>query len=222
MIKIIAIIPARRGSKRLPNKNIKLLGGIPLIAHSINFAKENHITKIVVSTDDDLIKQIAMQYGAEAMSRPKDLATDDSPTIDTLKQVMENVSGNYDYVVVLQPTNPLRPKNLLQEALERIKKGNLDSLLTVTKNEQKLGKITNGKFVPYNYALGQRSQDLEPLYCENGLLYIAKPSLILEGKLLGKNNLPLIVNNPYAKVDIDTQEDFDYAEYLFHKKNEKS
>jgi CMP-N-acetylneuraminic acid synthetase len=92
LIKIIAIIPARRGSKRLPNKNIKLLGGIPLIAHSINFAKENHITKIVVSTDDDLIKQIAMQYGAEAMSRPKDLATDDSPTIDTLKQVMENVS----------------------------------------------------------------------------------------------------------------------------------
>jgi CMP-N-acetylneuraminic acid synthetase len=218
LIKIIAIIPARSGSKRLPNKNIKLLGGIPLIAHSINFAKENHINKIVVSTDDDLIKEIALQYGAEVMDRPKYLATDDSPTIDSLKQVMENVSGNYDYVVVLQPTNPLRPKNLLQEALERIKKGNLDSLLTVTKNDQKFGKITNGKFVPYNYALGQRSQDVEPLYYENGLLYIAKPSLILEGKLLGENHLPFIVNNTCAKVDIDTQEDFDYAEYLFQKK----
>jgi len=216
-MKTIAIIPARGGSKRLPNKNITLLGGIPLIAHSINYAKENHIDKIVVSTDDDLIKEIALQYGAELMDRPKDLATDTSPTIDTLKQVMENVSGNYDYVVVLQPTNPLRPKKLLQEALEHLKKGNSDSLITVTRNEQKFGKIINDKFVPYNYAMGLRSQELEPLYYENGLLYIAKTQLILEGRLLGENHIPFTVNHPYAKVDIDTQEDFDYAEYLFDK-----
>lgn len=215
--KTITIIPARGGSKRLANKNILLLGGIPLIAHSIIYAKENHIDKIVVSTDDDLIKEIALQYGAEVMDRPKDLATDDSPTIDTLKQVMENVKGNYDYVVVLQPTNPLRPQNLLHEALKRMNEGNFDSLMTVTRNEQKFGKIINEKFVPYNYGIGQRSQDLEPLYYENGLLYIAKPSLILEGKLLGENHVPFIVNHPFAKVDIDTQEDFDYAEYLLHK-----
>ena len=66
-MKTIAIIPARGGSKRLPNKNIMLLDGIPLIAHSIHFAKENHIDKIVVSTDDAFIKEIALQYGAEAM-----------------------------------------------------------------------------------------------------------------------------------------------------------
>lgn len=190
-----------------------------MLAHSINFAKENKIDKIVVSTDDALIKEIALQYGAEVMDRPTALATDNSPTIDTLKQVMENVAGNYDYVVVLQPTNPLRPKNLLQEALKRMKEGNFDSLMTVTRNEQKFGKITNNKFVPYNYAIGQRSQELEPLYYENGLLYIVRPSLILEGKLIGENHLPFIVNHPYAKVDIDTQEDFDYAEYLFNKHN---
>ena len=217
MIKIIAIIPARSGSKRLPNKNIKLLSGIPLIVHSINYAKENHIDKILVSTDDVSIKEIALQYGAEVMDRPKDLATDDSPTIDTLKQVMENVSGNYDFVVVLQPTNPLRPKNLLQDALKSMKEGNFESLMTVSRNEQKLGEITNEKFVPFNYYIGQRSQELEPLYYENGLLYIAKPSLILEGKLLGVNHMPFIVNHPFAKVDIDIQEDFDYAEYLLNK-----
>ncbi len=216
-MKTIAIIPARGGSKRLPNKNVMLLEGIPLIAHSINFAKENHIDKIVVSTDDVFIKEIALQFGAEVINRPKNLATDNSPTIDTLKHVIENVSGNYDYVVLLQPTNPLRPNNLLQEAIKRMKEGNFDSLMTVTINEQKFGKITNDKFEPYNYTIGQRSQELDSLYYENGLLYIAKTSLILEGKLLGKNHVPFIVNNPYAKVDIDTQEDFEYAEYLFHK-----
>ncbi|MHB1105149.1 MAG: acylneuraminate cytidylyltransferase family protein [Lutibacter sp.] len=214
---IIAIIPARGGSKRLPNKNTILMGGIPLITHSINFAKENQVDKIVVSTDDASIKEIALQYGAELLDRTADLASDVSPTIDTLKHVMENVAGNYDYVVVLQPTNPLRPKNLLQEALKQMKEGNFDSLMTVTRNEQKLGKIINDKFVPYNYAIGQRSQDLEPLYFENGLLYIAKTPLILEGKLVGENHLPFIVNHPYANVDIDTQEDLDYAEYLFNK-----
>ena len=216
-MKIIAIIPARGGSKRLPNKNKMLLDGIPLLAHSIHFAKANDIDKIVVSTDDALIKEIALQYGAEVMDRPIALATDNSPTIDTLKHVMENVEGHYDYVVVLQPTNPLRPKNLLQEALKRMKEGHFDSLMTVSRNEQKFGKITNDKFVPFNYAIGQRSQDLEPLYFENGLLYIAKTTLILEGKLVGENHLPFIVNHPYAKVDIDTQEDFDYAAYLYDK-----
>lgn len=216
---IIVIIPARGGSKRLPNKNTKLLGGIPLITHSINFAKENQVDKIVVSTDDATIKEIALHYGVEVLDRPAALATDNSPTIDTLKQVMENVAGNYDYVVVLQPTNPLRPKKLLQEALKRMNEGNYDSLMTVTRNEQKLGKIINDKFVPYNYAIGQRSQDLDPLYFENGLLYIAKTTLILEGKLVGENHLSFIVNHPYTKVDIDTQEDLDYAEYLFNKYN---
>ncbi len=217
-MKTIAIIPARGGSKRLSNKNSMLLEGIPLVAHSINFAKENQIDKIVVSTDDDFIKEIALQYGAEVVDRPKALATDNSPTIDTLKHVMENIEGCYDYVVVLQPTNPLRPKNLLQESLKRLKEGNFDSLMTVTRNEQKFGKIINEKFVPYNYKIGQRSQDLETLYYENGLLYIARTALIMDGKLLGENHFPLIVNHPFAKVDIDTQEDMDYANFLIDTK----
>lgn len=194
------------------------LGGLPLIAHSINFAKENQVDKIVVSTDDAFIKNIALQYGAEVMDRPLALATDTSPTIDTLKHVMENVKGHYDFVVVLQPTNPLRPKNLLQGALKRMKEGNFDSLMTISRNEQKFGKIINDKFVPINYIIGQRSQDLEPLYYENGLLYIAKTQLILEGKLMGENHFPLIVNHPFAKVDIDTQEDMDFANFLMKNK----
>jgi len=215
--KTIAIIPARGGSQRLPNKNTKLLGGIPLIAHSILFAKENGVDKIMVSTDDVKIKEVALKYGADVQIRPKKLATDESPTIDTLRHVLENSDENYDTVVLLQPTNPLRPTKLFKEAYQKFMEGNFDSLMTVTRNHQKFGKISNDKFVPFNYKIGQRSQDLESLYFENGLLYITKASLILEDKILGENNFPFIVEHPFAHVDIDTLEDFEYAEYLMNR-----
>ena len=84
-------------------------------------------------------------------------------------------------------------------------------------------KIIGDQFHPFNYQMGQRSQDLEPLYFENGLLYIAKASLIQERILMNENSFPMLVNHQFAKVDIDTQEDFDYAEYLINKfKNHNS
>jgi N-acylneuraminate cytidylyltransferase len=82
-----------------------------------------------------------------------------------------------------------------------------------------LGKIVEEKFVPFNYTIGQRSQDLEPLFYENGLLYITKASLILEEKIVGHKNFPFIVGHPYAKVDIDTAEDFKYAEFILENYN---
>jgi N-acylneuraminate cytidylyltransferase len=215
--KSIVIIPARGGSKRLLNKNRTLLGGVPLIVHSINFAKENGIETIVVSTDDATIKKTALLSGAQVIDRPAELATDESPTIDTLKHVLEGIHENYENVILLQPTNPLRPKNLLKEAYTKFIEGKYDSLMTVSRNHQKFGKIVKGKFIPFNYQIGQRSQELEPLYFENGLLYITRASLILEDKILGENNYPFIVNHPFASVDIDTREDFEYAEYLLSR-----
>jgi|TARA_B110000908_G_C10231929_1_gene441065 CMP-N-acetylneuraminic acid synthetase len=210
----IAIIPARGGSKRLPNKNIKLLGSLPLIAHSIKFAQENGIEKIVVSTDDDAIKKIAIDYGAEVILRPAELAIDTSPTIDALKHVIQSIPEDFDTIILLQPTNPLRPKNLLEDALKIMKEQNYDSLMSVSRNHQKFGKISKNKFVPFNYEFGQRSQDLEPLFFENGLLYITNSESILNGEILAGNNFPLIVNHPYSQVDIDTEEDFKFAEYI--------
>jgi N-acylneuraminate cytidylyltransferase len=210
----IAIIPARGGSKRLPNKNIKLLGSLPLIAHSIKFAQENGIEKIVVSTDDDAIKKIAIDYGAEVILRPAELAIDTSPTIDALKHVIQSIPEDFDTIILLQPTNPLRPKNLLEDALKIMKEQNYDSLMSVSRNHQKFGKISKNKFLPFNYEFGQRSQDLEPLFFENGLLYITNSESILNGEILAGNNFPLIVNHPYSQVDIDTEEDFKFAEYI--------
>lgn len=218
MNKTIAIIPARGGSKRLPGKNVLPLAGKPLLAHSIEFAKKHSfISEIYVSTDDAEIKKVALQFGAKIIDRPATISGDLEPTITALQHVLEMVETKVENVVLLQGTNPLRPEFLLNEAFELFKKNNLESLFTVSRDEHKLGKIEDGKFVPFNYKPGQRSQDLEPLYFENGLLYIAKATLIQRGILMNENSFPMVVNHPFTKVDIDTQEDFDYAAYLHNK-----
>ena len=218
-MKTIAIIPARGGSKRLPNKNILSLGGIPLIVHSILYAQNNSaiIDEIYVSTDDAVIKKIALDYGAQVIDRPESLSGDLEPSVSALKQVLESIEGAVENIVLLQATNPLRPLNLLKEAFEVYQKGNYDSLFTVSRNHQKLGTIQNHQFIPYNYKIGQRSQDLEPLFFENGLLYITKASLILQEIIISEHAFPFEVNSIFANVDIDTQDDLEYAEYLLDK-----
>ncbi|OHT44608.1 MULTISPECIES: cytidylyltransferase domain-containing protein [Flavobacterium] len=218
-MKTIAIIPARGGSKRLPQKNIKLLGGIPLLAHSIMYAKANSaiIEEIYVSTDDESIKEIALKYGAKVIDRPADISGDHEATASALKHVLQNIDHEVENVVLLQPTNPVRPESLLKETFEIYQKEDSDSLFTVSRNYKKFGKITDQKFVPYNYKIGQRSQDMEPLYFENGLLYITKASLIFEDIIISEDAFPFKIDHIFANVDIDTQEDFDFAEFLYHK-----
>ena len=219
MPKTIVIIPARGNSKRLLNKNIKLLGGIPLMVHSINYAKRHgFIDAIYVSTDNEDIKQIALRNGVLVIDRPKELSGDLEPTVTVLKHVLETIKDHdVENIVLLQPTNPLRPKHLLAEAFELFNGKERDSLFTVSRNHQKLGTIEGDIFEPVNYKIGQRSQDLKPLFFENGLLYITKEKHIINNKIITKNAYPLIVNHPFSSIDIDTQEDFDYAAFLLNK-----
>ena len=214
--KTILIIPARGGSKRLANKNIELLGDYPLLVHSILYAKQNGslIDAIYVTTDDAAIKTIALQNGVQVIERPEHLSGDTATTVSALKHVLETTGQGFETVVLLQPTNPLRPVSLLSDAFDTFVAHGCDSLMTVSRNHQKLGKIIDGHFVPFNYVMGQRSQDLEPLYAENGLLYITKSSLIMNDCILGDNNFPYIVDHPYTSVDIDTEEDLKYAEFI--------
>ena len=216
-MKNIAIIPARGGSKRIPEKNIQLFAGLPLLAHSILYAQQNEtlIDEIYVSTDIIEIKKIAIQYGAKVIDRPEHLSGDLEPTITALKHVLESIDcSDVESVVLLQPTNPLRPQDLLKQAFEIYNNSNCDSLFTVSRNYQKFGKITANKYHPFNYTIGQRSQDLEPLYFENGLLYITKADLILKDIIISENAYPLEVDHVFAKVDIDTLEDLDYANFI--------
>ncbi len=220
MNKTIAIIPARGGSKRIPEKNIQILGNLPLIAHSIIYAKQNKeiIDKVYVSTDDEEIKKVALQFDAKVIDRPESISGDLEPTVSALKHVLENInSENIENVILLQPTNPLRPIDLIKETFNKFRTEKKDSLFTVSRNYHKLGKIIDDKFNPFNYSIGQRSQDLEPLYFENGLLYITKASLILDNIIISENALPFEVNHIFAQVDIDTPDDLDYARYLYQK-----
>ncbi len=214
--KILAIIPARGGSKRLPNKNSLQLGDVPLITHSINYAKENLnlIDKIVVSTDDDGIKKIAIENRIEVIDRPTKFALDTTPTVEVLQHVLASLQDNYTDVILLQPTNPLRPANLLKDALKIYEQQNLKSLLTVSPKTQKFGIISDGSFIPDNYKFGQRSQSIESQYFENGLLYITNAALIKKGIITGANNFAFVVKHIFGTVDIDTQEDFNYATYV--------
>ena len=218
-MKTIAIIPARGGSKRLPNKNILSLGGMPLLVHSILYAKDNAhiIDEVYVSTDDEKIKEIALHFGAKVITRPQSISGDNEPTISSLQHVILSIDENVENVILLQPTNPLRPKNLLEDCFQKFIYLQCESLFTVSKSELKLGKIIDNIFIPFSYKIGQRSQDLEPLFYENGLLYIVKAATILEDKIITQNAYPYLVNHIFAKVDIDTQEDFDFAEYLIKK-----
>lgn len=222
MGKTIAIIPARGGSKRLPNKNTKILGDLPLLVYSIKYAIDNSniIDAVYVSTDNEDIKRIAIQYGARVIDRPIELSGDLEPTVTAVKHSIE-VTDNVSNIILLQPTNPFRPKTLLNDAFKVYKDVNADSLFTVSRNHKKLGKIIDNHFVPFNYNIGQRSQDLEPLYFENGLLYITKAALIKEEIIFNDKSVPFVVNHKYVEVDIDTQEDFDYAEYVLKNYNEE-
>ena len=216
-MKTIAIIPARGGSKRLYQKNIKLIGGIPLLVHSILYAQANSeiINEIYVSTNDAETKKIALQFGAKVIDRPELLSGDLEPTVTALKHVLETINVDIENVILLQPTNPLRPENLLKDAFRAYERERYDSLFTVTGNDKKFGKIVDNKFIPFTYKIGQRSQDLEPLFFENGLLYITKAKLIFEDIIISKDALPYEVSHTFANVDIDTHEDFDYAAFLF-------
>jgi N-acylneuraminate cytidylyltransferase len=218
-MKTIVIIPARGGSKRLPEKNIMDFGGIPLLAHSIKYALANStiVDDIYVSTDDATIKAIALKFGAKVIDRPADLAGDFESTVTALKHSLETINDNtIENVILLQPTTPLRPVNLLQDCFEIFLKENCRSLITVTQSHKKLGTIAANHFEPFNYKIGQRSQDLDPLFFENGLLYITKANSIFDNKIITEDAYPYIVNHIFAEIDIDTQEDFDYATYLLN------
>lgn len=223
MGKTIAIIPARGGSKRLPNKNIKMFNGVPLIAHSIEYALENSklVDAVYVSTDNEAIKQIALQFGAKVIDRPAELSGDLEPTVTALKHILSVLNDDdVETIVLLQATNPLRPKSLLAEAISIFKKNKLQSLFTVTRNHKKLGKIESNRFKPFNYKIGERSQDLEPLYYENGLLYITKVDLIKQDVIFNEDSFPFEVNHRFASVDIDTKQDFEFAEYILKNNND--
>lgn len=216
---ILAIIPARKNSKRLPSKNLKLFNGYPLIYYSIQFAICQGIKNIVVSSDCEQIISYSKSLGVKTIKRPSELATDQASTVSVLKHATEYFISNkfkIDTVVTLQPTNPLRKKNLFNDCLLKFKQNNYDSLISVGVNKKKTGTIDDNQcFHPLNYEIGTRSQDLEKSFFENGLIYLSHVRNILENDLLGNKIGTYICEEISSSIDIDQMEDFMLGQYLF-------
>jgi N-acylneuraminate cytidylyltransferase len=213
----IAVIPARGGSKRLPGKNVRMLGGRPLVAWSICAARASGLFEsVLVSTDDEEIAAVAKQYQAEVIERPENLAGDNIATHEAILHAYLALGGmrrNVDCVATLQPTNPFRSVKLLIRAINEYEANECDSLLTVSKRRLKCGNIEGGYYYP-DYEFGQQSRLTAPVIFENGLLYVTSQKTLLEGNLCGGRVLPLVTDPPFDEVDIDVEEDFIRAESL--------
>ncbi len=213
----VAMIPARGGSKRLPGKNLRLLGERPLIVWSIEAAKKSGLFDIVlVTTDDDAIAEVSEGAAAEVVMRPTELAQDNSPTYDAIFHAWESMGDNrhnVSCIATLQPTNPFRPLSMLREAVNMFETNECDSLLTVSERRLKCGHIDNGFYRP-NYDFGQQSRLTYPVTFENGMLYLTSIACLLNGSLSGTKVLPLLTGRPFDDIDIDIPEDFILAESL--------
>ena len=225
-MEILAIIPARGGSKGIPGKNIKPLAGKPLIAYTIEASlKSKYITRTVVSTEDGRIKEAALAFGAEVVDRPAELAQDVTKTAPVLLQVLdelEKTGYKPDITVLLQCTCPLRDEKQIDEAFELFFNSDCDSVFAARPmgvTHALWRKNLDGTYEGlYDYRHRPRRQDTDlhlPLYCETGATYIIRTDVLKEVKdFIGKK--PEVYLNG-AIGDIDAPSDFEYAEKALKK-----
>lgn len=207
----IAVIPARGGSKGIPRKNIIDVAGKPLIAYTIETAlASRYLDRVIVSTDDAEIAEVSKQYGAEVpFLRPAYLATDEAKTIDAVMDTLDRIDGTYDYVVVLQPTQPLRTAQQVDDAIQQVVEQNQSSLVSVeevTDHPILYRTMTKeGKLLPLLHQNSTvRRQDFEPYYKVNGLIYINKVDELTHDTSLNDNEYSFFIKQT---IDIDTWND---------------
>ena len=217
---ILAVIPARAGSKRLPGKNILPFGGRPLLAWSAALARQcAKVVRCVVSTEDAQIAAVARAAGAHVVARPSELAGDESSIIEVIAHAAEATLRDgvrFDGVMLLQPTNPLRPVAMVERAIDRFLSEPCDALMAVSQRPFKLGKIADGCFVP-DYAFGTQSRHMGPVFFENGWLYLTKTDVLIGRRsLTGDRVLAFETERPFDEVDIDEPVDLLVGEAVLH------
>ena len=231
--KFLAFIPARGGSKRLPKKNKRFLAGKPMIAWTIEVAKAcDTIDSVVVSTDDPEIATIAKSYGAEVpFMRPNKLARDTSTTFDTLMDglsKLERLGKTYDYVVLLQPTSPLRTLKNLSEAVSELFRRGSRSIISVCEVDHHpyWSNVLNGNLSMDSFISDEiknlRSQDLPTYYRLNGAIYIYEVKFLRDQKSLfpGIDCIAYIMDKNES-LDIDSEIDFQLAEIILKCRKQK-
>lgn len=218
---VLAIIPARGGSKRIPKKNIKFLKGKPLIAYTIDAAtKSKELDDFIVSTEDKEIDRIVKRFGVRVVKRPEELATDWAKTIDVFLDVLR--IENPDIIVCLQPTSPFRTAEDIDGAIGVFLKGNCESVISVYEAEPNhawLMKIKDRYLKPVfgNKYFKARSQDLAKMYIPNGAIYVTTPALLRKYKSFYTSKILPYVMPIERSIDIDIPEDWKKAEQILKK-----
>ena len=224
---MLAIIPARGGSKGVIGKNIKVLSGKPLIAHTIIAAIDSKsVDRIIVSTDSEEIAEVAVKYGAEVpFLRTYDISHDTAAILDAYKFVLKKLkeSGdNYDSFVALQPTSPFRNSHDINSAISLFNNQETDSVISFTGNTHPIewSRLINknGTFCDLGMNLIDNRQKYKRTYYFNGAVYVFKTKLLKKNTFYSDNSLAYIMPR-IRSIDIDTEEDFLFAEFLIQ--NEK-
>ena len=223
---ILGVITARGGSKGIPGKNIKMLGGKPLVVYTIEAAKKSkRITHLIVSTDDETIADLCRSHGVDVpFIRPKELAADTTPHVPVMQHAlrfMEKKLGlAFDYAVILQPTSPFRTPEDIDATLEKLISRNADSavsLVEVPSSEHpvKMKKLEDGRVLPYCIPEieGTRRQDMPPAYKRSGAVYAMKRDILMKGRLYGEHVVGHIIPRERS-IDIDCLFDWIQAEYM--------
>lgn len=231
---ILGVITARGGSKGIPGKNIKPLLGKPLIWYTIEAAQKAGVfNRLIISTDDEKIAEVAKSYGCEVpFIRPKELAEDATPHLPVLQHAVQFLkkkeNSEPDYVMILQPTSPLRQPFHIKEAVDLISKERADSLVSVSlvpkhfhpnwqfvKDANNRLKIFTGEKVKN---ITRRRQDLSDTYFKNGVIFLFKTELLFANapSIYGDDVLAYVMDEKY-NVNIDSPEEWDLAEMALKK-----
>jgi CMP-N,N'-diacetyllegionaminic acid synthase len=220
-LNIVGIIPARGGSKRIPKKNLKLLKGKPLIAHTIIQAKKSRLlNSVYVSTEDETISQVSQSYGIDVIKRPKKFAYDTTqgyiPIQHAIKYIESKHNQTIDIIVALQPTSPLRKFTDIDNAISKFIKNDCNSLVSVTDAcfpPEFMYKIKNKKLdsILKTKLKSKRTQDMPKTYQINGAIYVTKKNFLMNyNSMLSKN--PCFYIMPIERsIDIDSIHDFEFC-----------
>jgi CMP-N-acetylneuraminic acid synthetase len=227
-VNILAIIPARGGSKSIPKKNIKSLNGKPLIYYTISEAQKSKlITDIVLTSDNKEIIEVAKKFKCNTLKRSKSISQDKTPMLpvikDTLDKYEEKSGKKFDIIVLLQPTTPFRKVNDIDKALKKLIKEKNHSIVSVYRvldnHPARMYKLINNRLHSLSPKLsGVNRQNLPPVYHRNGAIYATYRQIILKNSLLGKK-ISYYEMSKEKSVNIDDHYDFKIANLIFKNEN---
>ena len=223
-MRVLGIIPARGGSKAIPDKNIVLICGKPLICYTIEAAQKSRLlTRCIVSTDSEKIADVCRKAGADIpFMRPSELAGDDAPTLPVLLHALDALQEAYDAVMILQPTSPLRLTLDIDNSIDLLSNNSYaDSVISVVKvgdhHPARMKFIEKGYLMdpPFAEAFeGQRRQDLHPCYLRNGAIYLTRTKVMREQRTLKGERCLAYVMPEDRSVNIDSHLDVKMAQTL--------